>query len=168
MTNKKKLGLFIFGAACLIGISQESKIVSTIKNTASIQKTENKESRQTVDHNNEPVMVARNPASVSYVNTPSPEWESKLKNSLKEQGGNLIKEINVKKERSLVYVKDENSLQVESVVITVKNQLNVQSSFRALVDSQTGKVLESWDRTIFDPANVREGLKIKLDPRYTK
>ncbi len=165
MTNKKKLGLFIFILACFFGISKDSKFISEIK-PINNQKVEKLQDRQIIDQKR--VSVSRTPASVSFINTPSPAWENKLKNSLQEQAGGLIKEIQIKKERSLVWQRDDNSLFVESVVITVKNEMDVKSSFRALVDSQTGKVLESWDRTIFDPVNVRAGLRIKLDPRYSK
>jgi hypothetical protein len=51
--------------------------------------------------------------------------------------------------------------------VTLTNQQEAQSSFRAIVDAQTGKILETWDQTISDPADVRGGFRIKLDPRYT-
>lgn len=109
----------------------------------------------------------RKPTSVGYVNEPSDDWQEKLESSFKTQAGNSLKNIKIVKEKSLVWTKDETNLMVESVVVTLTNQQDVESSFRALVDSQTGKVLETWDRSIFDPANVREGFRFKLDPRYT-
>ena len=122
--------------------------------------------RAVIDQNRNP--TDRTPASASYINKPSPEWEKRLETSLKAQGGNSLKEIKIQKENSLVWMRDENPLLVESVVITLINQKDMESSFRALVDSQTGKVLESWDQTIFDPTKVREEtFRIKLDPRYT-
>lgn len=109
----------------------------------------------------------RAPASVGYVNTPSPDWEERLQESLEAQGGKDLKDINIKTERSFVWTRDENPLFVQSVVVTLTNQQEAQSSFRAIVDSQTGKILQTWDQTISDPADVRGGFRIKLDPRYT-
>lgn len=114
------------------------------------------------------VAVARTPASVGYVNIPSPEWQERLEESLKEQAGDSLKEIQIKKERSFVWKMDSSPIMVESVVVTMTNKQEAQSSFRALVDAQTGKVLETWDRTIFDPADANKArLGIALDPRYT-
>ena len=109
--------------------------------------------------------MARVPAGVSYVNTPAIDWEEKLESKLKEQAGDSLKEITIVKERSLIWMRDKNPLHVEAVRISMTNQQDVQASFRALVDSQTGKVLESYDQTIFDPADVRAEYRINLDQR---
>ncbi len=104
----------------------------------------------------------------AFVNVPSKNWEQKLKQSLRAQAGDSQLSIEIKKEKSIIWTKDENPLKVESVVVKLTNRQNVQSSFRALVDPQTGKVLESWDQTIFDPANVKENFSFKLDSRYNQ
>jgi hypothetical protein len=90
-----------------------------------------------------------------------------LELSLKAQGGENLKEIKIEREKSLIWIKDEQALMVESVLVSLTNQQDSHSSFRALVDSQTGKILESWDRTLFDPATSKEGFRFKLDPRYS-
>lgn len=123
------------------------------------------EGRTVVDRARQPLQ--RLPASVSYVNTPSPDWEQKLQTNLSQQAGNGLKDIKIRKERSLVWIRDEHGLLVESVVISMVNHQDVESSFRALIDSQTGKVLETWDRTIFDPINGQGEFRFKLDPRYS-
>lgn len=119
--------------------------------------------RSVIDANKKP--LNRLPASVSYVNKPSPDWEAKLHGSLKQQAPNL-KEIKIEKENSLVWMRDNNALLVETVKISLKNQQDSQTSFRAMVDSQTGKVLETWDRTIVDPVDKSSQFGIKIDPRY--
>jgi hypothetical protein len=123
------------------------------------------EARAIIDQKRQPVL--RLPASVSYINKPSPDWENKLQANLRQQGGASLKQINVRQERSLIWLRDENALLVESVVISLKNHQDVESSFRALIDTQTGKVLETWDRTIFDPIDKTAELRFKLDPRYS-
>lgn len=117
--------------------------------------------------NQNKVKIDRLPASVSFINQPSADWEKKLTQSLKAQAGSSLKELEIKKERSLVWTRDENALLVESVVVSMTNTQDVSSSFRALVDSQTGKVLETWDRTIFDPMDKSAEFRFKLDPRYS-
>lgn len=102
-----------------------------------------------------------------YENTPSHDWKAKVEKHLRNLGGNDLKEIHIQKERSVIISRDNHNLMVESVVIKLTNNQNSRSSFRAMVDPQTGKILETWDRTVFDPGNVREGFRFKLDPRYT-
>ena len=121
--------------------------------------------RQVIDINRTPVDIV--PKTSTYANHPSPEWRKRLELSLKAQSGNSLKSIKIQKEKSLIWMRDTNPILVESVIITLTNHQKSESSFRALVDSQTGKVLESWDRTIFDPANVRQAAGIQLDPRYS-
>jgi hypothetical protein len=123
------------------------------------------DTRQVIDLKRKPITLV--PKSSTYSNHPSPEWRKRLELSLKAQSGNSIKNIKIQKEKSLIWMRDKNPILVESVIITLTNHQKSESSFRALVDSQTGKVLESWDRTIFDPANVREKAGIHLDPRYS-
>jgi hypothetical protein len=105
-------------------------------------------------------------APKKYVNTPAADWKEKLHESLLLQAGKSITDIEIKKEKSLVWVRDNNPLLVESVLISVKNNQNEQSSYRALVDAQTGKVLETWDQTIYEPADPREEFHLHVDARY--
>jgi len=166
MTKKKLLSLFLLVGFGLIFFFRKETTSTVSENKAvSITTPTISADRKVIDQKMKP--IDRSPASTSYVNTPSPDWEKKLVTSLKTQGGNSLKEIKVQKENSLVWLKDENPLLVESVIVTLINHQEMESSFRALVDSQTGKVLESWDRSIADPANVRDGLRIKLDSRYS-
>jgi hypothetical protein len=124
------------------------------------------EDRKIIAEDRTPTKV---PAStkVTYVNTPAPDWEEKFQASLKEQAPSL-KGIQVTREDSLVWLRDGNAILVESVKVVLQNQKGEESSFRALVDSQTGKVLESWDRSISDSLNPKSEFKLKLDPRYNQ
>lgn len=168
MTKKKNWVLFSFVGLGLIFFMKKDTPASLSENklprTPTLAINSNPVSK-IIDHHKKP--LDRVPASVGYVNTPSPDWEKRLETSLKEQSGNSLKTIKIQKESSMVWVKDGNPLLVQSVIITLTSQKAAESSFRAMVDSQTGKVLESWDRTISDPANVRGGFRIKLDPRYS-
>jgi hypothetical protein len=168
MTKNKKVALFILVALTpLLFLKKEAprSMAKKESNHFSASINEKSSSRKVIDQNRKP--IERTPASSSYMNKPSPEWKKRLETSLKAQAGNSLKSIKIQKESSLVWMRDENPILVESVIVTLTNHQKMQSSFRALVDSQTGKVLESWDQTIFDPANVRDGFHFKLDPRYT-
>lgn len=103
---------------------------------------------------------------LKVANTPSPEWKPALEETLRAQGGNAIKEIKFDKVDSFVWAHDGVALFVESVIVTLKNDKNVPTTFRVLVDAQNGKILKNWDHPVFDPANPRESFRIKIDPRY--
>ncbi len=169
--TKKRVSLliccmFIVGG-CLWWWQKPVTLPQHSTKTLAILKPETNEIQDRQVINKDKVTINRLPASVSFVNKPSADWEKKLTQSLKAQAGNSLKELEIKKERSLVWTRDENALLVESVVVSMTNTQDVSSSFRALVDSQTGKVLETWDRTIFDPMDKSGEFKFKLDPRYS-
>jgi hypothetical protein len=166
MTKKKHIGIIFFAALVVFifwkgkSSQDDRQVIAPLPITKPIPEI------KVIDPKRN--LVERTPASTGYVNQPSANWEKKLETSLKEQAGNSLKDIKIKKEKSLVWMRDENPLMVESVIITLTNHKKSESTFRALVDSQTGKVLESWDRTIVDPGQIKEeGFKVKLDPRYT-
>lgn len=99
-------------------------------------------------------------------NTPSSAWEEGLERSLRVQGGESLKDITFKKVDSFVWATEGIALFVESVIVTVKNDQNNETTFKVLVDAQTGKILRNWDQPVFDPANPRNNFRIKLDSRY--
>lgn len=169
MTNGNRLLLIAFVVAVIsAGVylySKDSNIVAPKNQVKARPTTENKTALPT---SQAPALApTRSPASANYVNTPSPVWKEHLISSLKEQAGDSLKDVQVKKERSLIWNYDSVPLSAEAVVVTVKNHQGEVTSFRAIVDSQTGRILESWDRPISDPADVRAGFHIKLDERYS-
>lgn len=166
MIKTKRAVVLILGALVVFSLMKTKSVVEKKQTTTPEVSLATLPERKVIDRNRK--WVDRNPASAGYVNQPSPDWEKRLEASLKEQAGNSLKDIKIKTENSLVWMRDENPLLVESVIITLTNHKKMESTFRALVDSQSGKVLESWDRTITDPGQIKEeGFKIKLDPRYT-
>ncbi len=102
-----------------------------------------------------------------FVNNPQKEWKKQLEQTLRDQGGDFITDVEIKHERSLIWNRDDQPLRVESVMITLTNKHKSQSHFRAMIEPQTGKILETWDKTIFEPADKQEEFRFKLDPRYT-
>jgi hypothetical protein len=102
-----------------------------------------------------------------FVNTPQRDWKKQLEQTLRDQGGDFITDVEIKHERSLIWNRDDQPLRVESVMITLTNKHKSLSHFRAMIEPQTGKILETWDKTIFEPADKQEEFRFKLDPRYT-
>lgn len=104
--------------------------------------------------------------NLKVANTYSPEWKEHLEDSLRAQGGSALKDIAIQKAESFIWAQDGIALHVESAIVTLKNAKNEETTFRVLVDAQTGKVLRNWDRPVIDPMNPRENFGIKVDPRY--
>jgi hypothetical protein len=113
-----------------------------------------------------PVGVKKKIADIEVKNPVSEDWEEKLVEALKNQGGESVEKIEIKKVASLVWVQNDVGINVESVIVTIKGKDKKESLFKALVDSQTGKILETWDRPIQDPSNPKKGFRLKVDPRY--
>lgn len=96
----------------------------------------------------------------------SPELKELIEESLRAQGGDDIEEIKIDKVDSFMWSHEGVSLNVDSVVISLRGRQNQQTKFRAIVDSQNGKILNSWDRPIVEYADPSKRLGIKIDPRY--
>lgn len=99
-------------------------------------------------------------------NVVSPDWQTNLEESLRVQGGDAVKGVEIQKVDSFIWSHDGVSLNVESVIITVKGENNKATTFRALVDAQNGKILNNWDQPIIEYADPLKQPRIKIDPRY--
>lgn len=103
---------------------------------------------------------------VEPINTVSPKWQEGLESTLKDLGGESLAKIDINKMDSFIWSQDGIALNVESVKVTLTDEAGETTSFKAMVDSETGKILQTWDQPVMDPANPREKWGIKLDPRY--
>lgn len=97
------------------------------------------------------------------LNTVNPEWQEHLGHELVRFHPQDTKVL-IKKEESLIKVQNSKGLFTERVIISYLKGDHPVSSFRALIDSESGKVLETWDRTIHEhiinPQQRREILRI--------
>lgn len=98
------------------------------------------------------------------VNKPSPEWKSKLEDSIRQQAD--VKDLQIEKVDSFIWKEQGLPLHVESAIVTLKNEQNTEIRFRVLVDSQNGKVLRTWDHPVFDPMNPKDKLRIEAEPVF--
>jgi hypothetical protein len=104
--------------------------------------------------------------TLKTANTISTKWEPILEQNIRAQGGDAVKSIKIKKVDSFIWNQDGLALNVESVMVSIKNQRGEETSFKALVDSQNGKILQNWDRPVFDPIHPKDNFKVRIDPRY--
>jgi hypothetical protein len=86
---------------------------------------------------------------LEFVNTPKKEWKSLLGEDLlsfQEEDTKVI----VKEEYPVIKVSNNKGIYMEQVIVTFILKNGNQNSFRALIDSESGKVIETWDRTIHE------------------
>lgn len=100
------------------------------------------------------------------LNEPSPEWQKNVKAAMLTQAGGKLKDLQIKKVESLVWIQNQTPLNVESVQISFKDPNNREIAFRALVDSQSGRLLQTWDQPVIDSPQRDSDDGIGLDPRY--
>lgn len=103
---------------------------------------------------------------LKFANEISEEWQEGVEKALRTQGGSSLSEVDIKKTDSFIWAHEGVALNVESILITLKNQNGEERKFRAMVDSETGKILRTWDHPVIDPMNPRESRGVSIDPRY--
>lgn len=111
------------------------------------------------------VTLPKNKASLP-ANIPSETWKVEVEKTLRQQGGNSLKSVSIDKVDSFVMNYEGIPLNVEAVAINLTNQNGEVTKFNAVVDSQNGKILRTFDLPIIDPVNPRAVPGIKIDPRY--
>lgn len=108
--------------------------------------------------------ISKSPLSAGKL--PSEAWKDALEKNIRLQGGNSLKEVLITKLDSFVLNHEGISLNAEAVAINLTNQKGEATTFKAVVDSQNGKILRTFDHPINDPVNPRATPGIKIDPRY--
>ncbi len=96
----------------------------------------------------------------------SPNWETLLENSIREQGGQTLKEVQLTKIDSFIWPQNGIALHVESVLVNLTKNNNEKTSFKVLVDAQNGKILKNWDQPVIENMNPKDQFKVRIDPRY--
>lgn len=155
--NKKISFLFfvLFLGLLLIFRGQESSTQKVITKKMNPQKILIKEkSKEAVPH----VATDAVKQNVGHEKTMETTIRNMVKDSLSEMSFEKVEEIpwNYKGKK----------VRAQSYIVTLKNDVNATTTFRVLVDAQSGKLMESWDQPIYDPVNPRNNFKVKIDPRY--
>jgi hypothetical protein len=97
-----------------------------------------------------------------------PVWETNFRNSILAQAGDNPPEITITKVKSFVMQRDGVSLNVDSVIVNLKVDKKDRTTFSALIDSDTGKIIQTWNQPIYDPIDHKDNFSIKIDPRYNQ
>lgn len=108
----------------------------------------------------------RNPVAVFSQKTSEPIWKTKLEKVLLIQGAGELKSATIQKVDSFNWKMGNVEIPVDSVIVKLEHVKGHRSSFRAIVDSSSGKLLQTWDQPTFDDFGDKRTTGIKLDPRY--
>lgn len=96
----------------------------------------------------------------------SPVWKEQLEKNLMLQGGGNLKSIVIEKVDSFEWKMGNVPVQVDSLVVKLEHKKGYRSSFRAIVDSSNGKILQTWDHPVNDNFDSKSKADIKIDARY--
>lgn len=102
-------------------------------------------------------------------NGPQPQsepWQAAVEASLWAQGKKSISDIKIDHLGSEIRKIDGNALKVNFLRITLVGHEGQLTKFNALVDASNGKILQTWNRPVYDSLNVRADFKLRVDPRY--
>ncbi|MES2526845.1 MAG: hypothetical protein V4598_07145 [Bdellovibrionota bacterium] len=95
-----------------------------------------------------------------------PVWKEKLEATLKVQGGKLIAKIDIETVDTFDWKIGKVDVKVDSIIVKLENVNGQRSSFRAIVDATSGKILQTWDAPVIDNYSVKTSGDFKIDPRY--
>ncbi len=85
-------------------------------------------------------------SKLEYMNKVTDKWRSKLSNNLLRFQKPDTKVV-IKTQKSMVILNKKKGQYVEEVAISFINENGLINGFSALVDSETGKILKTWNRT---------------------
>lgn len=97
--------------------------------------------------------------NLTFSNSISNDWEDKYKNRfLKMANVTEIPDFKIQKKRSIIKVKKNTGLYLEHVIISFTKPGGNFFSFEAMIDSQTGIPVQTWNQTRYE-----FGVPTKLD-----
>ncbi len=149
--EKKKVSNSIVGKKDYkTSINSTSRAISSIPNSPTKTKKENKRIY---------LGKVKNLNDLYLANSVSDNWKEKYrKHFFKLVPTNQVKDFNVELKRSVIKVKDNIGKHLEHVLVSFKNQAGKPFSFEAYIDSETGHVVHSWNRTRHE---IKQSLNIK-------
>lgn len=95
----------------------------------------------------------------------SPRWKKSLEKSLMVQAGGNLKKADIEMVDSFDWKIGKANIKVDSIVVKLEHKKGHRSSFRAIVDASSGKILQTWDHPVIDNFTGKDA-GITLDPRY--
>lgn len=88
------------------------------------------------------------------INSLSPNWKETMGHNLMRFQDEETK-LFVKEELPVINIEDGKGRFLEQVLVTYLSKDGNKSSFKALVDSETGALVETWDRTIHEKLQAK-------------
>lgn len=146
--------------------AEHKKVVIHTVPTEQIVEIDEIEAKKIVEPENAKEAVSTNDSITSETVEQDEVWEENIKTHLLRQALDENLQIDIVKEKTVTLEEFGRPIKADSVKINLRNPAGESSSFRALVDHHTGKILRTWDRPVFDPVNPREIRGIKVNPLY--
>ena len=88
---------------------------------------------------------------IKYINETNPEWQTAYTKKLLRLGkGKKISQLNVEHQKSMVEVKRKSARNLEHVRVSYLDENGNPFSFEALIDSETGSMVRSWNQTRYE------------------
>jgi hypothetical protein len=106
--------------------------------------------KQNITTLNGRIVVGKLPKDLSkldYINTPNEEWQKLLGEELLRFQTDKT-EVIVKPLKSLIQIKGKKARYVEKVYINYIMPNKIRNSYNAFVDSETGLIIQTWNRSI--------------------
>lgn len=162
--NKRTFLIFTLLALALFFFKEKAEHKKTVVHKISdeqIKEIDEKEEKQILKRK----ALSKETSSI-IEDDEDPNWQENVKTNILRQTSDPHVDIQLTKEKSFVWEELGTPIEVSSVKVSLRNIAGETSTFRALIDQNTGKVLRTWDRPVFDPINPREVPGIKLSPLY--
>lgn len=93
---------------------------------------------------------------LAMINRVNPDWKEVMGEDLMRFQPDTTK-LMVKEEVPVIKIEDGKGRFLEQVIITYLKKNGDRNSFKALVDSDTGAIVETWDRSIHERLAKRRG-----------
>jgi hypothetical protein len=97
---------------------------------------------------------------------PTPVWKSSLEKTLFTQGAGQLKKADIERVDTFDWKIGNVDVKVDSIIVKLEHIKGHRSSFRAIVDSSNGKILQTWDQPTMDNFDQKSRNTVKIDPRY--
>jgi hypothetical protein len=98
---------------------------------------------------------------LEMTNDINPDWKEMMGNNLlkfQPEGTKIL----VKEEKPVIQIDEGKGKYLEQVLITYLKKDGSQSSFKALIDSETGAIVQTWDRTINERLTNKKSASITI------
>lgn len=93
----------------------------------------------------------KNLSDIHIVNMVSKDWKKKyINNFMRMSGAKEIKNFEVIQKKSILKVKNNIGKNLEHILVSFNKPNGQEFSFEALIDSQTGQLVRSWNKTHYE------------------